>query len=226
MGQEGGRLAYFPQLAGVGADNIVPHMMKLVIPTGLIGLIAVLILSASMSTLSSVSLASASVIAVDLYKGTLNPNASDKKVNWTMKILCLIFIAISVGLAVLNEQLKVSAIAYLMGLSWGVLAGCFMGPFVLGLLWKKVSRPAVWTSIVGSLVLTAVLLVVFGYDQNAWACSFSIALKSGMNCSPMIGVICMIYSVIVTVAVSLFTKAPDEETVNRAFEKKEEVQSV
>lgn len=218
--------AYFPQLAGVGADNIVPHMMKLVIPTGLIGLIAVLILSASMSTLSSVSLASASVIAVDLYKGTLNPNASDKKVNWTMKILCLIFIAISVGLAVLNEQLKVSAIAYLMGLSWGVLAGCFMGPFVLGLLWKKVSRPAVWASIVGSLVLTAVLLVVFGYDQNAWACSFSVALKSGMNCSPMIGVICMIYSVIVTVAVSLFTKAPDEETVNRAFKKKEEVQSV
>ena len=218
--------AYFPELANVGADNIIPQMMKLVIPTGLIGLIAVLILSASMSTLSSVSLASASVIAVDLYKGIVNPNASDKKVNWTMKILCLVFIAISVGLAILNEQLKVAAIAYLMGLSWGVLAGCFMGPFVLGLLWKKVSRPAVWTSIIGALVLTAVLLVVFGYDQNAWTCSFGTALKSGMNCSPMIGVICMIFSVIVTAVVSLFTKAPDAEAVDGAFNNKEEVQSV
>ena len=218
--------AYFPQFAGVGADNIIPYMMKLVIPTGLIGLIAVLILSASMSTLSSVSLASASVIAVDLYKGALNPNASDKKVNWTMKILCLIFIAISVGLAVLNEQLKVTAIAYLMGLSWGVLAGCFMGPFVLGLLWKKVSLPAVWTSIIGSLVLTATLLLVFGYDQNAWSCSFATALKSGMNCSPMIGVICMVYSLIATTAVSLFTKAPAAETVDNAFHNQKEVESV
>jgi len=216
--------AYFPQLAGVGADNIVPHMMKIVIPSGLIGLIAVLILSASMSTLSSVSLASASVIAVDIYKGKINTQASDKKVNWTMKILCLIFIAISVILAVLNEQLKVSAIAYLMGLSWGVLAGCFMGPFVLGLIWKKVTRPAVWSSIIGSLVLTSVLLIVFGYDQNGWACSFGIALKSGMNCSPMIGVICMIYSLIVTAVVSLFTKAPDAETVENAFTVQEEVE--
>ena len=216
--------AYFPQLAGVGADNIVPHMMKIVIPSGLIGLIAVLILSASMSTLSSVSLASASVIAVDIYKGKINTQASDKKVNWTMKSLCLIFIAVSVILAVLNEQLKVSAIAYLMGLSWGVLAGCFMGPFVLGLIWKKVTRPAVWSSIIGSLVLTSVLLIVFGYDQNGWACSFGIALKSGMNCSPMIGVICMIYSLIVTAVVSLFTKAPDAETVENAFTVQEEVE--
>ena len=213
--------AYFPQLAGVGSDNIVPHMMKIVIPSGLIGLIAVLILSASMSTLSSVSLASASVVAVDIYKGKIDPKASDKKVNWTMKILCLFFIVVSVVLAVLNEQLKVSAIAYLMGISWGVLAGCFMGPFVLGLLWKKVTRPAVWSSIIGSLVLTAVLLIVFGYDQNGWACSFGIALKSGMNCSPMIGVICMLYSLLVTAVVSLFTKAPDAETVENAFKTQE-----
>ena len=138
-----------------------------------------------------------------------------------MKILCLFFIVVSVVLAVLNEQLKVSAIAYLMGISWGVLAGCFMGPFVLGLLWKKVTRPAVWGSIIGSLVLTAVLLIVFGYDQNGWACSFGIALKSGMNCSPMIGVICMLYSLLVTAVVSLFTKAPDAETVENAFKTQE-----
>jgi Na+/proline symporter len=69
-------------------------MMKIAIPAGLIGLISVLILSASMSTLSSVSLASASVIAVDIYKGKIAPNASDKKVNITMKVLCLVFVVI------------------------------------------------------------------------------------------------------------------------------------
>ncbi|MBR2646495.1 MAG: sodium:solute symporter family protein [Clostridia bacterium] len=211
----------FPEVAGVGADNVVPTMMKLVIPSGLIGVIAVLILSASMSTLSSVSLASASVVAVDIYKGKINPDASDKKVNVTMKILCLVFVAISVVLAILNEKFQISAIAYLMGLSWGVLAGCFMGPFVLGLLWKKVSRPAVWSSIVGALVLTVALIFIFGYDKNGWDCTFPVALQTGINCSPLIGVICMAYSLVVTAVVSLLTKAPDEKTIASAFTDKQ-----
>ena len=212
-----GALSIFFPLSGVGADNVIPNMMKIVIPSGLMGLLAVLILSASMSTLSSVSLASASVIAIDIYKGKIAPKASDKRVNWTMRLLCLFFVAISVILAILNEKFQVSAIAYLMGLSWGVLAGCFMGPYVLGLLWKKVSRPAVWCSIIGTLVLTVALIFVFGYDINGWDCSFSTALKSGIGCSPMIGVICMAYSVLITVAVSLFTKAPSQETIDGAF---------
>ncbi len=214
--------AFFPALSGVGADNIVPNMLKIVIPSGLIGLISVLILSASMSTLSSVSLASASVVAVDLYKGAIDKNASDKKVNITMKLLCLFFIAVSVALAILNEVFHVSTIAYLMGLSWGTLAGCFIGPYVLGLLWKKVSRPAVWASIIGSLVLTVALIFVFGYDINAWSCSLGTALQSGIGCSPMIGVICMIYSLLVTAIVSLFTKAPSSQILANAFEDKKE----
>ncbi len=214
--------AFFPELAGVGSDDIVPKMMSIVIPTGLTGLIAVLILSASMSTLSSVSLASASVIAIDIYKGSVKKDASDKKVNWVMKSLCLMFVAISVILAILNEKYKISAIAYLMGLSWGTLAGCFMGPYVLGVLWKKVTRPAVWTSIVGSLVLTVALIFVFGYDSNGWNCSFGLAVKSGIGCSPMIGVICMAYSLIATAIVSSCTKAPDKGTLDAAFEEKTE----
>ena len=218
--------AFFPEVAGVGSDNVIPYMIKIVIPTGLIGVLAVLILSASMSTLSSVSLASASVVAVDIYKGKINPSASDKKVNWTMKILCLVFVAISVILAILNEKFHISAIAYLMGLSWGVLAGCFMGPFVLGLLWKRVTKPAVWSSIISALVLTVALIFVFGYDQNGWACSFGIALKAGIGCSPMIGVICMVCSMLVTTVVSLCTKAPDAECIAAAFEGKEEKESI
>lgn len=213
----GGLSGLFPEISGVGSDYIVPEMLKIVIPMGLMGVIAVLILSASMSTLSSVSLASASVIAIDLYKGKINKEASDKRVNWTMRILCLVFIVISVVLAILNEIYHISAIAYLMGLSWGTLAGCFIGPYVLGLLWKKVTKPAVWSSIIGSLVLTVILIFVFGYDINGWNCSFGTALQSGINCSPMIGVICMVFSMLITFIISLITKKPSEEIINNAF---------
>ncbi len=212
-----GALSNFFDLSGAGSDNVIPMMIKIVIPSGLMGLLAVLILSASMSTLSSVSLASASVVAVDLYKGKINTKADDKRVNIVMKSLCLVFVLISVVLAMLNEKFHISAIAYLMGLSWGVLAGCFMGPFVLGLLWKKVTKPAVWSSIIGSLVLTVVLTFVFGYDMNGWSCGVATALQSGISCSPMVGVICMIYSLAVTSLVSLFTKAPKQEIIDGAF---------
>lgn len=204
---------------GTKPDNFVPYMLKMVINPGLLGIIAVLILSASMSTLSSVSLASASVVAVDIYKGKINPNADDKKVNWTMRTLCLIFIVISVVLAILNEEFNISAIASLMGLSWGTLAGCFIGPFVLGLLWKKVTRPAVWSSIVSALILTIGLTLLLGYDKCGYNCSLGVAIQNGVASSPLIGVICMIFSMIITFVVSLFTKAPEQNVIEEAFNK-------
>ncbi len=202
------------------SDNIIPQMIKLVIPVGLVGVIAVLILSASMSTLSSVSLTSASVIAIDVYKGKINKEASDKKVNVLMRVSCLVFVAISLTLAILNEEFGFTAIAYMMGLSWGTLTGCFFGPFVIGLMWKKVTEPAVWSSFIGSLVLTVGLIVFFGYDKMGYACSIGTAIKTGIGCSPLIGVICMLYSIIVTVIVSLLTKKPDDTILFNAFDKK------
>ena len=215
---------YFPDIlmtdAGPVKDAfVIPTMLKVVIPAGLTGVIAVLILSASMSTLSSVSLASASVIAVDIYKGGVKKEASDKKVNTVMRILCLIFVIISVVLAILNEKFGIAAIAYMMGISWGTLAGCFMGPYVLGVIWRKVTKPAVWSSIISSLVLTVTLIVIFGYDKNGWSCTFATALKDGVATSPLIGVICMVFSLIITFVVSLLTKKPDEAIISEAFDK-------
>lgn len=209
----------FPQFSGVASDKVIPVMLNLVIPTGLIGVIAVLILSASMSTLSSVSLVSASVLAVDIYKGNINKDASDKKVTWTMRLLCLLFILISVVLAILNEKFNITAIAYMMGISWGTLAGCFIGPYVLGVLSKKVTKTAAWVSIISSLILTVVLIFFFGYHKNNFDCSFGIALQTGIGCSPLIGSICMIFSVIVTIVVSIFTKKPAQEIIYNAFDK-------
>ena len=200
-------------------DYYIPIMLYKVIPTGLIGIIAVLILSASMSTLASVSLSSASAFAVDVYKGKINERASDKQVNIVMRALCVVFIGISVVLAVLNEEFGISAIAYMMGLSWGTLAGCFMGPFVVGLLWRGVTKSGAWASIISTLVLTCGLVVFFGYHRNGFACSFGKAIADGINTSPLIGCICMATSVIITVVVSLLTRKPSDEAIYNAFEK-------
>ena len=210
----------FPEVASVSTGNVIPILLSIVIPTGLIGVISVLILSASMSTLSSVSLASASVVAIDIYKGGINKNASEKHVNNIMRFLCLVFVLISVVLAILNQYFNFAAIAQLMGISWGTLAGCFIGPYVLGVIWKKVTKPAVWTSIIGALVLTVALTLIFGYDKAAWSCSLGEAIKNGVASSPMVGSICMLFSIVSTVLVSLVTKKPDDEIIKNAFDKK------
>lgn len=210
---------FFPETYTVSNTLTIPTMLKVAIPVGLTGVIAVLILSASMSTLASVSLASASVIAVDLYKGSLQKKASDRHVTLLMRILCLVFVALSVILAILNEEFGITAIAYMMGLSWGTLAGCFIGPYVLSILWKRVTCPAVWTSILTSLCLTAGLIVVFGYDKNGWNTTFAKAIQDGISTSPLIGVICMMVSLLITVIVSLFTKKPNDTILYEAFDK-------
>ena len=201
-------------LGGV-ADNIVPNMLNIVIPSGFKGLIAVLVLSASMSTLASVSLSASSVLAIDLYKG--EKKRSDKQVTLTMRIVCFLFVLISIVIALLNKKYNLTAIAYLMGLSWGTLSGCFFGPFVLGLYNKKLTKAAALCSVIGGLVLTIVLIVVFGGISAGFGAGAGAVIKAGVGQSPLIGVICMIFSIVITLVVSSFTKKPEEKIIEDAF---------
>ena len=200
-------------------DNIVPIMLNNVIPQGLLGLIGVLVLAASMSTLASVSLSSASVLSVDLYKGRINKEASDKKVTLVLRIMCFAFVVLSVVIALLNKKYQITAIAYLMSLSWGTLSGCFFGPFVLGLYSKKITKTAAITSIIGGLVFTIVFTIIFGLLNSPAGVGFGEVLKAGVSLSPLTGVLCMIFSIIITVVVSLFTKKPGEKIIDEAFNK-------
>ena len=208
---------------GGNTDNIIPNMLITVIPKGLLGLIGVLILSASMSTLASVSLSSASVLSIDLYKGAINKEASDKKVTLIMRIMCFFFVVLSVIIALLNKKFNITAIAYLMSLSWGTLSGCFFGPFVLGLYNKKITKAGAMSSIVGGLVFTVVFTVVFGAIQcGGFGLGLGEVLKAGVALSPLTGVLCMIFSCLITLGVSAFTKKLDDSVISEAFEKEVE----
>lgn len=208
-----GRL-FLSEIPNGNFDLIVPYLLEKVLPSAVLGLIVVLVLSASMSTLASLSLSGASSVAVDAYKGFINPKADDKKVNLLMRLLCLFFVIISVLLAVF----QVEAIVTLMSLSWGVLAGCFLGPYVLGLYSKKITKVASYTSMISCLVITFSLIFIFGAISPAKGLSgFSAILKGGMARAPFIGVICMAFSIIITYVVSLFTKT-DAKKAAELFE--------
>lgn len=200
----------------VAYDQLVPAMINKALPGALLGLIVVLLLSASISTLSSLSLTSASTVSVDFFKAYLKRDATEKQVSVLMRVLCVVFVVISAVLA----ALQLDAIVTMMSLSWGVIAGCFIGPYVLGLYSKKVTAAGAWASMIGCLVLTLTLILLFGFLYPSQAEGLSPAaavLKGGIGKSPLIGVCSMIFSFIITPIVSRFTKKPDEPLLQTSF---------
>lgn len=175
-------------------DSIVPTMLS-VLPEMLIGLVVVLVLSASMSTLSSLVLTSSSTLTLDLIKGHIVKDMDEKKQLLYMRILLVVFVAISAGIALVQYNSSITFIAQLMGISWGAIAGAFLGPFLWGLYSKRISKVAVWTSFVIGVGLTTGNMIA-GMLGSPW-------IASPINA----GALAMLLSLVVTPLVSLFTSA-------------------
>ena len=192
-------------IAANGYDSVIPTMLS-GLPAILIAVVVILVLSASMSTLSSLVLASSSTLTLDFIKGNIIKDMDEKRqVKW-MRGLVVVFIAISVVLALIQYKSSVTFIAQLMGVSWGALAGAFLAPFLYGLYWKRTTKAACWVSFVFS---TAFMLAVISPVKG----SLPALLQSPINA----GAFCMIVGLAVVPVVSLFTKAPDRKRLEDVF---------
>ncbi len=185
-----------------GYDSIIPTMIE-GLPDILIGVVIVLVLSASMSTLSSLVLASSSTLTLDLLKGHVVKNMTEKKQVLILRILIVVFIVISAFIA-LNKD-KLGYIADMMGISWGALAGAFLAPFLYGLYWKKTTKIACWASFIfgsGIMILNMVAKSIF-----------PAIMQSPINC----GVVAMIGGLIIVPIVSLITPKQDKSKTDEMF---------
>ena len=172
-------------------DSIVPTMLS-TLPDLLIGLVVVLVLSASMSTLSSLVLTSSSVLTLDMIKGNVVKDMTEKKQVGCMRVLIAVFVALSAGIAIVQHNSSITFIAQMMGYSWGALAGAFIGPFFWGLYSGRISKPAVWASFIFAVGMT-VSNMMFGF------------IASPINC----GAITMVVSLVLVPMVSMVTKPVD-----------------
>lgn len=178
-------------------DKLIPTMLVENLPSALLGLIIVLLFSASMSTLAALSLSSSSTVAVDFYKGYLRKSAPENNVSILLRVLCLVFVAVSAVLAIV----EVDAIVSMMSLSWGAIAGCFIGPYIYGLYSRRANKAGAYASIAFSIALTFCLIIGLGYfvsRSGGVEPTFAQAFKLGIGQSPFIGVLTMAASMIVT----------------------------
>lgn len=181
-----------------GTDMLIPTLLTTHLPPVLLAFILLLVMSASMSTLSSLVLVSASSVAIDLYKGHINPDVSKENSLAMMRFLSGLFVII----AFLIAKFKISIIVTLMSISWGAVAGAFMAPYFYGLYWKGTTKAGAYAGMISGILVMVLFM-------------FFIKLK-GLT-PPMISSIAMIVPFLVVPLVSWVTQKPEKALVEKAF---------
>ena len=191
-------------IATEGYDAIIPAMLSN-LPAILIAIVVILVLSASMSTLSSLVITSSSTLTLDFLKETVKKDMNEKQQLITIRVLVAVFIIISAVIAIFQYNSNVSFIAQLMGVSWGALAGAFLAPFLYGLYWKRATKYACAASFIFSSVVMILNMLIRSH--------FPTLLQSPINA----GAFCMLAGFIIVPVVSLCTKAPYKGKVDEIF---------
>ena len=197
-----------------GFDSIIPSMISSLAPV-VVALVIVLVLSASMSTLSSLVLTSASTLTLDIIVPLAKGGASEKRKLLTLRILIVFFIAVSAAIAILKDTVWQGFvfIAQMMGVSWGALAGAFLAPFLYGLYWKRTTRPAVWSSFGFGV---GIMLVQLGASVGLYTLGGPIFGFIFQN-SLYSGVFAMLGGLVIVPIVSLFTGKHAPENTEEIF---------
>lgn len=208
-----GRL-YNVDVEAEGFDAIIPEMLSTLSPV-LIAIVIVLVLSASMSTLSSLVLTSSSTITLDFIAPISKKEMNEKKKMLFIRSFIVVFIVISAVIAIKQATNKSLFIAQMMGVSWGALAGAFLAPFLYGLYWKKTSKAAVVVSFIFGVGLEVIQLL---FSIGAIAPSTNPVIAFVFKNSLYSGVVAMVGGLIIVPVVSLLSQKAVPADAEKMFE--------
>jgi len=180
-------------------DMVMPMMLDKALPDALIGIVVILVLSASMSTLSSIVLVSSSAISMDLFQGAWFPKMKKETVMAVMRGICGLFVILSFLVAVTPNS-----ILSLMSFSWGTIAGAFLAPFLYGLYWKGTTKAGAWAGFISGFAVSVAGAII--YKMNAAT-------------APNIGAIAMLVSLATVPIVSMLTASSRVKQLDAALPK-------
>lgn len=170
-----------------------------VFPVFFAPIVAIIVLSAVMSTTDRLMLTIGSYVSWDVYKQFVNPSASEKSVTMLSRAAILASTIITLYLAWSNPP---ELLAWLIWMAIGVMLACFVTPLFAGLYWRRATREGALASMLVGLA------------------GVSIASYYAKYIAPM-PVHPSIYGLIVSIAalviVSLMTKKPDEKILDETM---------
>lgn len=132
-------------------DYLIPNMLNNAgLPNILLGLVLVLLISASVSTLAAITISASSTLTMDFIHDRLFPKMDSARTAVVTKVICGVFVVLSYAVANSNTP-----ILDMMSYSWGILSGCFLAPYMLSLYWKGINRAGAWAGILGGFIIAA-----------------------------------------------------------------------
>lgn len=187
---------FYSELPTKDFDQLIPMLLTYHTPGYISMIILLLVISASMSSLSSLVLVSSSAIAIDFYQGFIHPKASKQSIMMLLRVLCGVFVACSLYTALI----KPAVIVNLMIVSWGALSGAFLGPYLYGLYWRRTTKTAAIIGMFSGLIV-----------------SISLYMYLGQPGIPLAGAIAMVIPVILIPLVSYMTKPFSKDHLDKVF---------
>ena len=176
------------------ADTAFPFALRHFSPEwGLRGLILAGFLAAVMSTVSALANSTATLFALDIYRGIFAPSASDRRTVWAGRIASFVTLVIAAAVAPVVEHLGGVFRYFQTGVTY--LATPFAATIIIGIAWRRANYPgAVFGMIGGLLIQVSVAITV-------WAAGASLHWA-------YVGAIAQVLTLAGIVAVSLWTAPP------------------
>jgi len=147
---------FFTELPEGGTDYLVPNLLSNAgLSDVLVGIVLVLLIAASVSTLTSITLTAATTLTMDIIRDKFIKD-KERDLTHITKITCVIFVLLSFFLAWKGEG---TPILDMMSYSWGIISGSFLAPYAVSLYWKKLNAKGAWAGMIGGFIVALPPLV-------------------------------------------------------------------
>ena len=142
---------------GNGAQNVLSELVEYTFPPWIVGLYIAAVLSAIMSTVSSLLIMAAGAITHDLYEKIYNPQLSDADAARMCRQITVALAIFALGVAVLVSVLSPNrTIFWFVIFGWAGIAATFCPMIILSLFWPKFTERAAIASMVTGFLMTIV----------------------------------------------------------------------
>ncbi|NLC79136.1 MAG: sodium:solute symporter family protein, partial [Ruminococcaceae bacterium] len=139
---------FYSELPEAGTDYLVPSMLgEANLSALLLGVVLVLLIAASVSTLCSITITASSTLTIDIVKQRIAKNMDEKKSAFFMKGVAVVFIVASYFIA--NTK---TPILDMMSYSWGVISGSFLAPYALLLYSDRLTKKGASIGMIGGFI--------------------------------------------------------------------------
>jgi SSS family solute:Na+ symporter len=159
-------------------------------------LVAIIVLSAVMSTTDRLILTIGSYVSWDVYKQFINKDASEKSITLLSRVAIVVATFLTLWLASSNPP---DLLAWLIWMAIGVMLACFVTPLFAGLYWRRATREGALASMIVGLA-------------GALAFSYYARFVAPMPMHPSI--YGFVLSIAAMILVSLVTEKPSEKVLD------------